>query len=194
MQNPTMRILIILVLLGNALHGYGQKKIIDSFRIHVFPDLQLDYPQADGITYNQFIGETIGGFFPADGWRTDTLNGGMNKKVHRNPYLELLDRDRFIKQPYNKHYQFFLYKKGKKFSGEINDTLVSHYANRKILFKANCMESMVQGKASLILLNNNELLATAHFEDGELVGECINYDRKYGNPEIAIFQKVNGKK
>ena len=45
------------------------------------------YPIDDGLTYNQYVGETIAGFSLADGWREDTINGGFNKEIYDNPYV-----------------------------------------------------------------------------------------------------------
>lgn len=132
-----------------------------------------------GLTYDEYVGETYYGIRLANGWRMDTINGGFNKEVYWNPYLSF-DLDRFEK-PGKAHpnvdYHYYRYKNGVKYTGEISDNLISG-KGEKLIFKANIIKGMAQGKGTLSSLTTSQVLANFNFVDGELVGECIFLDPK----------------
>lgn len=141
------------------------------------PDMTLTiYPENDGITYNQFVGETIAGFVFARGWRKDTINGGFNKEVYVNPFTCGLENNRFQKQSHDGDCDYFYYAVGKKFTGEIHDTLTSYYTGEKIVFKATCINGKLQGQGTLTTMKKNKLIAKCYFENGEIIGECVSWD------------------
>ncbi len=161
---------------------YAQEQDTSSFELPVklckqpIPS-KVDYPKNDSLIYDQFVGETIAGFRLASGWRSDTMNGGYNKILYSNPYLEVLALDKFEKKDHLGNFQYFRYEKGKRFTGWINDTLVSHYTSEKLLFHAWCANGMVQGKAIITAILTGEVVAEAQFKNGELAGKCINRKR-----------------
>lgn len=150
---------------------------------------------ADSLTYDQYVGETISGHSLADGWRTDTLNGGYNKQVYWNPFLTLQDVDRFKKMNYGNerdpagNAQFFLYVQGRRYTGTIRDTVISYFTKDTIVFEATCVNGMVQGKGTLTLLKTKQVIATANFENGEIVGECWNRDLKTQEEHRVTYVK-----
>jgi len=135
------------------------------------------FPQNDSLTYDEFVGETIAGYRLASGWRSDTTNGGYNKVLYSNPYLEVLTLDKFEKKYHHGSFQYFRYHSGKRFTGWINDTLVSHHTGEKLLFHAWSLNGMLQGKATLTAIATGQIIAEAQFVNGELVGKCINRNR-----------------
>lgn len=164
------------------------------------------YPN-DSLTYNQYVGEFIAGYTIANGWRKDSINGGLNKEVYRNPYLSYGHLN-FEKQGYDKRFSFFRYKNGLKYSGPINDTLILSYTPSEIagylygrpyyvskevqvLFTANCINGLLQGKGKLIILDSLKTVAKCNFENGEIVGECYSW---YSDLTIKLKVKyVKGK-
>ncbi|MCC7303744.1 MAG: hypothetical protein IT233_13975 [Bacteroidia bacterium] len=133
-------------------------------------------PTGDGITYNQYVGETIAGYTMASGWRKDTINGGFNKEVYVNPFTSGLENKRFEKQSQDGNCDFFYYTVGKKFTGVICDTLTSYYTREKIVFNATCINGMLQGQGTLTTVKQNKLIAKCFFENGEIIGECVSWD------------------
>ena len=163
-------------------------KIGDSLFIYQSdtPDMSLTiYPESDGITYNQCIGETLADYVRANGWRKDSINGGRDKELYWNPFVSQLS---FWKQNYDGNTGAYRYDYGKKYTGNISDTLeLNHsvkvengfyYVNEKIkvVFKANCINGMLQGQGTLTTLRENKLIAKCNFENGEIVGESISWD------------------
>ncbi len=126
------------------------------------------YPENDGLTYDQYVGETIAGYSPADGWRIDTLSG-FHKQVYWNPYVALNDNDRFEKQSFEGDSDFFYYKDGKKYSGKITDTMTSQYTREEIVFEATCVNGMLQGRGTLRNLKTKQVIARCRFKDGVLI-------------------------
>ncbi|HCS20933.1 MAG TPA: hypothetical protein DIW47_10315 [Bacteroidetes bacterium] len=164
---------------------------------HLGPDYSLTvYPENDGLTYNQYIGETIAGFYIANGWREDTLNGGFNKEIYVNPYIESTFFDKHLTSRINA----YRYLDGRLYTGPITDTLELSFTPKKIrgylpngqayytsekltvIFRANCQNGMVQGRGVLCGLiegfgiYTNILLSECNFENGEIVGICKNWD------------------
>jgi len=171
--------------------AYGQ---FDSLRISklAMPDYsQTRFPKGDGLTYNQYIGETISGYVIANGWRRDTINGGFNKEIYNNPYISSrLDYLGFDKNNQCAQlFKCFLYKNGIKFTGKILDTLTLSYSRPfrvgtyysietsyerkdiKAIFQADCINGLIQGFGTLSDLNSKEVISHCNFEEGEIVGE-----------------------
>jgi len=168
-------------------------KIFNPFR---GPNISLtNYPKNDSLTYNQYLGETIAGYTIANGWRSDTINGGFNKEMYSNPYFS---STRFEKQ-YKDEMVAFRYKDGKLFTGAIQDTLRVSFTPNKIagyfygkpyyeskelivIFRANCVNGMIQGRGVICGLvpqygiYNNIPLSECNFENGEIVGVCKHWD------------------
>lgn len=175
--------------------GFGQ---IDSLIMQqsLGPDYASTvYPKDDGLTYNQYVGETIAGYVIADGWRRDSINGGFNKEIYGNPYIQEV---RFLKQG-GEEKVAVRYQKGKLFDGFVQDTLTVSFTPNKIagylyeqpyyesknltvIFRANCVNGLLQGKGVLCGLvpqygiYNNLPLSECNFENGEIVGVCKHWD------------------
>jgi hypothetical protein len=141
------------------------------------PFPRVSFPSNDSLTYDEYVGENIAGFRIANGWRSDSINGGFNKQVHRNPYLALVTKDRFQKQAHLGSFQFFRYVKGVRFTGWIKDTIELQFTGEQLLFEAWCADGMVQGKATLRSLTTRKIIAEAQLKNGELAGDCINRNR-----------------
>ncbi|WP_143090414.1 hypothetical protein [Flavobacterium akiainvivens] len=192
--------------------AYGQP---DSLKLQqplyfIGPDhLQTVFPKDDGLTYNQFLGETIAGHNLADGWRTDTLNGGFNKGIYDNPYIESNGEYICLKKE-NKSFVLYKYNNGKKFNGKIVDTLMLDYtppvirgilygnpyyesSTIKVIFQADCTEGLLQGKAIITYLNGKEIIAECYFEDGEIVGKSVSKGLYSNNIYTVSYEKGNGK-
>jgi hypothetical protein len=189
------KILTILYII-NQIVVYGQ---FDSLRISrpFGPDYSKTiYPINDSLTYNQYVGETIAGYTIANGWRLDSINGGFNKEIYRNPYIQDI---RFVKQSFDNNSIFYRYKNGKLFTGSIADTLTVSFTTNKIagylygkphheskditvVFRANCVNGLLQGKGVLCGLvpqygiYNNLPLSECNFENGEIIGICKQWD------------------
>ncbi len=196
-------ILTILFLITQVI-VYGQ---LDSLKIYQSfePDYSKTiYPTDDSLTYNQYVGETIAGYTVADGWRRDTINGGFNKEIYSNPYIQDI---RFVKQSFERSMISYRYKNGKLFTGSIEDTItVSFTPNRivgylygnpyyeskdiTVIFRANCFNGLLQGKAVLCGIvpqygiYNNLPLSECNFENGEIIGVCKQWDINSVNFEI----------
>lgn len=91
-------------------------------------DNKLSYPKEDSLTYNQYVGETIAGFTLANGWRRDTLNGGFNKEIYDNPYVESTEFDKHLASSIIA----YKYQNGKLYTGRIEDTLEVRFTPNKI--------------------------------------------------------------
>ncbi|MBX2950815.1 MAG: hypothetical protein KF704_16160 [Crocinitomicaceae bacterium] len=155
-------------------------------------DLKTISPD-DGLTYNQYIGENIAGFYPADGWRTDTINGGFNKNSD-NPYISSV---RFEKGEKMVAYR---YENGKLFTGRVKEILTvsftpdkiagylpngqSYYETKNITveFSADCVNGLLQGRSVLLGripqygIYDKLPLSECYFENGEIVGICKHWD------------------
>ncbi len=153
------------------------------------------FPTKDGLTYNQFVGETIAGYTLANGWRKDTLNGGFNKEIYDNPYVSATQ----LEKKQGDDMISFRYKDGKLYSGAIADTLTvsftpskiagyfsgkPYYESKdlKVIFRAQCVNGLLQGKGVLsgivpqYGIYNNLPLSACNFENGEMVGICKCWD------------------
>lgn len=157
------------------------------------------YPM-DSLTYDQYLGEYISGSSLAEGWRRDTLNGGLNKTIYSNsPYLSGIH---FYKEDLGRHSESFVayrYDAGMLFTGRIIDTFTVSFKPNKIagyfngkpyyetveltaIFRADCVNGVIEGRAVLcgrtpqFGIYDNLLLAECYFEKGEMIGECLNYD------------------
>ncbi|WP_107038689.1 hypothetical protein [Brumimicrobium mesophilum] len=158
-------------------------------------DERTNYPKNDGLTYNQYVGETIAGYHLADGWRKDTINGGFNKEIYDNPFIE---STRFDKQM-SSNLKAFKYVNGKPYTGRVEDTIlisftpdkIRGYLNGKpyyeskeltVILRGDCVNGMMQGRGILagqlvgFGMYNNLKLAECIFEDGEIVGIVQNWD------------------
>jgi|GEM_PF-2233472 len=171
--------------------AYGQ---FDSLRIsrHPGPDYsKTRFPKGDGLTYNQYVGETISGYLVANGWRNDTINGGFNKAMYSNPYISShsdylgFDKNNNCVQAS----KCYLYKNGMKFTGKILDTLTLNYSRPyrvgtyysietgyerkdiKVIFQADCVDGLIHGLGILSDLNSTEVISHCNFDKGEIVGE-----------------------
>ena len=166
-----------------------------SYPFHQSIDPRLNFPKDDSLTYNQYVGETIAGFTLANGWRRDTLNGGFNKEIYDNPYVESTEFDKNLASTITA----YKYQDGKLFTGRIEDTLEVRFTPNKIrgylsgqpyyeaqeltvILRADCVNGMLQGKGVLVAqlvgfgMYNNLKLSECTFEDGEIVGTVKNYD------------------
>jgi len=186
-----MKNILTLLFIINQVVVYGQ---IDRLTIprHSPDHTKTIYPQNDSLTYNQYIGETIAGYTIANGWRRDSINGGFNKEIYNNPYLiSFGDYIGFGKNSDINYIKSFFYKKGKKFTGKIADTLLLSYSHPfrigtyyyietnyerkeiKMLFKAECVNGLIEGHSTLSVLKSNEIVSQCNFEKGEIIGEVI---------------------
>ncbi|MDP2386680.1 MAG: hypothetical protein Q8M29_09940 [Bacteroidota bacterium] len=177
-----MKKLIILLLFIATTPIFGQSDSLNQAKIdslcNVLP-LNLSSTEVIryGLTYDTWVSNDDFGISIANGWRRDTLNG--DKGVHRNPFTSS-DNDRYEKNQFkdsNTDCRYYRYKKGRKYTGKVSDTLFSIYQG-EIIFNTNCINGMIQGKGTLILLSTKQIIASCSFEDGELIGECISVNRK----------------
>ena len=172
--------------------AYGQ---FDSLRIAKLPGPDYSktrFPKGDGLTYNQYVGETISGYVIANGWRKDTINGGFNMEIYSNPYISSqsdylgFDKNNSCAQAF----KCYLYKNGRKFTGKILDTLTLSYSRPfrvgtyypidtsyetkdiKVIFHAECVDGLMQGFTTLSDLNSKEIISQCNFINGEIVGEA----------------------
>ncbi|MCB9196912.1 MAG: hypothetical protein H6600_00490 [Flavobacteriales bacterium] len=158
------------------------------------PDLSLTIYPVDSLIYDQYVGETIAGHTLANGWRSDLINGGYNKTIYTNPYVEGVHfekgSDRKMK-PYR-------FKDGKLYTGKIEDTLHLHFTPNKIkghlygqpyyesesitvYFRGECINGLMQGRGVLAANVKHSgiygmLLAECQFVDGEMIGETTYWD------------------
>lgn len=197
-----MKIILTLFIVMYQFVGYGQT---DSLIFHrpYGPDYSKTIYLKDGLTYNQYVGETIAGFTLANGWRRDSVNGGFNKEIYDNPYVSEV---RFEKI-YNDQLISYRYKDGKLFTGAIEDTLTVSFTPNKIagylygnpyyvskeltlIFRAKCVDGLLQGKGFLCGLvpqygiYNNLPLSECNFENGEIIGVCKHWDLNSVDVEI----------
>ncbi len=209
-----MRKLLILIFVICQFVVYGQ---IDSLKINKSFGLDYSktvYPKNDRLTYNQFVGETIAGYNLANGWRKDSINGGFNKEINGNPYIK--SESDYIGFDKNEFLKSYLYKNGKKFTGEILDTLNLSYSHPyrvgtyyyletnyeikdiKVIFKTNCVNGLVNGLGSLSVLNSKKIISQCIFKKGELVGEVKNigiltdniYRKKYKKGSYTAITQI----
>lgn len=158
-------------------------------------DTRTSFPKNDGLTYNQYVGETIAGFHLANGWRKDTINGGFNKEIYTNPYIESTDFDKHM----SSNVKVYKYVNGKLFTGRIEDTILVSFTPNKIrgylngqayyeskeltlILRGDCVDGMMQGRGILagqlvgFGMYNNLKLAECNFVDGEIIGIVQNWD------------------
>ena len=202
-----MKRILTLLLIHIHIVAYAQSDSLKIFRPFGPDYSKTIYPKNGSLTYNQYVGETIAGFTLADGWRRDTINGGYNKEIYDNPYVSSL---RFKKQQ-GEEMIAYRYEKGKLFTGAIQDTLTVSFTPNKIrgylygnpyyeskditiIFRANCINGLLQGKGILVGLvpqygiYNNLPLSECQFENGEIVGVC-----KHWNLNSIEYEINNGK-
>lgn len=180
-------------------------KIGDSLLIYQSdtPDMSLTiYPENDGITYNQYVGETFAGYDRANGWRKDSINGGFGKGIYSNPYIEKY-RQCFEKKTYDGKFIFYRYELGKKYNGKISDTVELYSYTKsfhgdyylgesfKVVFNVNCLNGLLQGQSTLTTLKDNKLIAKCNFDNGEIVGECVSWDLATNEETRVIYEKGN---
>lgn len=202
--------LLFVIISGVAV--YGQ---FDSLRI--FRPYEPDYsktifPKDDGLIYNQYVGETIAGYSLANGWRKDDINGGFNKEIYGNPYVTSNGEYIYIeKKSYDTNFIFYRYEKGKKFNGKIIDTLNLTYTppiikgllygnpyyesqNIKVVFQADCINGLIQGKATVAKLYTGEVIAECYFKKGEIIGKSVSRGLHNTNHNFTItYEKGNSK-
>lgn len=214
MQKNGMKNIFFLLVIFCQTVGYGQ---FDSLKIALSrqygsPDYSKTiYPKNDGLTYNQFVGETIAGYHLANGWRKDTINGGFNKEIYRNPYV-VSNGDYILlkKESYDKNFIFYKYVKGKKYSGTIIDTLDLTYTppvirgivsgnpyyeskNIKVIFQADCVEGLLQGKGIITKLNTKEIVSECYFKNGEIIGKSVSKGIYTNNTFTITYEKGSDK-
>ncbi|WP_123776137.1 hypothetical protein [Brumimicrobium aurantiacum] len=181
----------------------SRRKKIFAPPLHV----RTNYPKGDGLTYNQYVGENIAGYHLANGWRKDSVNGGFNKEIYTNPYVEGISFDKKNTNQLNA----YKYVDGQKYTGRVEDTFtvrftpdkIKGYLNGKpyyesveikVIFRGDCVAGLMQGRGILAAeisgfgMYNNLKLAECNFENGEIVGTVKNYD--LNAVETAI---INGK-
>ena len=158
-------------------------------------DIRTAYPQNDSLTYNQYLGENIAGFHLANGWREDTINGGLNKGIYNNSYIESTEFDKRL----TNHRTAFKYENGKLYTGRIEDTILvsftpdkirgylsgqPYYESKelKLILRGDCVNGLLQGRGVLAAqlvgfgIYSNLKLSECSFEDGEIVGTIKNWD------------------
>jgi hypothetical protein len=186
------------------LAAYGQ---IDSLQINKIQgpdDSKTIYPN-DGLTYNQYVGETIAGYTLANGWRKDTINGGFNKEIYNNPYVNY--EVRLDKQFIDEKLNCYRYKDGKLFTGLVDDYFVVNFTPNKIEgylngkpyklskslqvhFQCKCVNGLLQGVGFISGLAygfvDQVLLSDCTFENGEIVGVCKHND--LNSVEFMIYK------
>lgn len=150
----------------------------------------------DSLIYDLMIGETYQHYTLANGWRSDTINGGSNKTAYRNPYTNYNNELRFIKKKNQTHYR---YQEGRIFTGSFADTLNISFSdnkikgylygkpyyesiNTKVILRATCKNGLIEGRAVLCVLvpqygiYDNLRVSEANFKSGALIGECKYWD------------------
>ncbi len=189
-------VILLLVIATTPIFGQSdslfQAKIDSLYEAHGQEYFTYKIVEYFGLTCDEYVGNAYYGQRLANGWRADTTNGGFNKEVYFNPYLSF-DLDNLRKHDKvhpHKDFQFYRYKNGVKYTGKIEDTLISD--NReKLIFKANIVKGMAQGKGTLTLLKTNQVMANFNFVDGELVGECVFVDPKTQGEYRFTYVKGN---
>lgn len=193
---------------NNTFHIPNDSIIFTEKHTAILPDYSKTiYPENDGLIYNQYVGESIAGFYPANGWRIDTINGGFNKEIYSNPYISTKG---FEKQD-GREMVVYRYENGKLYNGRVSEILTIRFTSEKIAgylpngqsyyetkditieFNADCVDGLLQGRS--VLLGNvpqyglyNKLpLSECYFEDGEIVGVC-----KYWDLNSVDFSIQNG--
>ena len=175
---------------------------------------KTNYPKNDGLTYNQFVGETLAGYNLAKGWRKDSVNGGFNKEIYGFPYIK--SESDYIGFDKNEFLTVYRFKNGKKFTGKIIDTLNLNYSqpNRvgiyyyketnyerkdiKVIFQTNCINGLVDGIGTLSVLTSKKLISQCFFKKGELVDDVVNigiltdniYKKKYKKGSFTILTQI----
>ncbi len=120
--------------------------------------------------YNQYIGETIQGEEPANGWRTDSINYGYNKEVYRNPFYLWSS---FQKSPImDKDFRYFYYRDGYALDGY--HTIREEGTYGVSVFHANFKRGMPHGRVAF-MSEEGSLRIEGWAEEGEVVGEWILY-------------------
>jgi antitoxin component YwqK of YwqJK toxin-antitoxin module len=148
------------------------------------------YPD-DGKIYNQWLGETVEGHHLADGWRRDSINGGLHKEVYTHPYhfLGLYETDKPGNHIYHLNFQYFYYSKGKAING-YHEIPVEDESN--IVFACEFKSGMAHSPAAFFYLNG-DTLAKGSMVNGEMIGEWVWY---YTYPKIkkkGVYAKGRGK-
>lgn len=190
-----MKKVLTIVFLVYQVVVYGQFDSLKVYRPYGSDYSKTIYPN-DGLTYNQYVGETIAGYTIANGWRKDTINGGFNKEIYDNPYVSSL---RFEKQK-GEEKIVYRYENGKLFNGRVTETITvrftpdkiagylpngqSYYESKDITveFSADCVDGLLQGRSVLLGvvpqygLYNKLPLSECYFENGEIVGTCKHWD------------------
>ena len=184
---------------------YGQKDTIKIKNPQGLNYSKTNYPKNDELTYNQFIGETIAGFKLANGWRTDSINGGFNKEIYSNPYIKC--ESDYIGFDKNKFLKVYRFKNGKRFTGKIVDTLnlCYSYPNRvgiyyyrettyerrdiQVILQTNCVNGLVDGVGTLCVLTSIKEISQCFFKKGELEGEVKNIGILTDNIEKKTYKK-----
>ena len=197
-------ILIIFFLVSHFL-VYGQ---IDSLQINQpqGPDYSKTIYPNDRLTYNSFVGETIAGYTLANGWRKDTINGGFNKEIYGNPYLNY--EVRLDKESIDEKLYCYRYKDGKLFTGFVDDYFVVSFTPNKIEgelngkpyklskslkvhFQCRCVNGLLEGvgfiKGLAYGFVDEVVLSKCTFENGEIVGVCNHND--LNSVEFMIYNE-----
>ena len=200
-----MKNILIIFFVVCHLLVYGQ---IDSLQINQTqgPDYSKTIYPNDGLTYNSFVGETIAGYTLANGWRKDTINGGFNKEIYGNPYVNY--EVRLEKQSIDEKLYCYRYKDGKLFTGVVDDYFVVSFTPNKIEgelngkpyklskslqvhFQCKCVKGLLQGVGFISGLAygfvDQVLLSDCTFENGEIVGECKHHD--LNSVEFMIYNE-----
>lgn len=157
-------------------------------------------PKSDGLMRYTEMGETYMRRVIADGWFTDTSASSRN--VYRNPYESLSSSSQ--KEMNDQHgFVFYKYSKGKRCNGTIIDSVYYSKNNAQPFFKGTYNNGLLEGKTEMYftksdgISENGKLKSTGNFENGEVVGEWVNYlrsgeirDKFYYAKNIKFVRKV----
>jgi antitoxin component YwqK of YwqJK toxin-antitoxin module len=204
-KKPLMKVFLPVFLLMAGLSGLAQPGSV--LRLQQ-PEQGIDFNRADslqrlGLVYNTHIGETYIRSEPATGWRSDTANG-RGQKIYSNPYDNYYTSE---KQRHDSGFVFYRYLNGKRFSGNIADSLNLIPHGKQIEFAGTCVNGLMQGTGYLYFTDNDyysldsvkigRLKCRGNFEDGEMTGEWVYYDcngsirdKKYYKKGTAYPQKI----
>lgn len=205
-----MKNILTILLFSSQVFVYGQRDSVkNALPYFKGPDYSKTiFPLNDGLTYDQYVGETIAGYNLAEGWRIDAINGGFNKKMYSNPYIasqgDFISFEKIKSQDILKYY---LFKKGKRFTGKIRDTLELSYSHPrgggiyyfvrtsyesrkvKIIFQADCVNGLIHGEGTLTDFKANKLISKCNFDNGEVVGKVTTYGLLSNNIFTTNYKK-----
>lgn len=151
--------------------------------------LQLQQPD-DGLVRRMLIGESSSRLVLVDGWM-----GDFGDFHYSNPY-DLTDLLAKIKTDNDESFQFRHYRKGKLSNGQVIDYYETTGRKFQPAFKGNFKQGLLNGKAWFYFTEEDRVdepkrvKATGQFENGELVGDWLQYDIN-GNLSLRVVYRKN---